>query len=129
MPAHTSAPRSRPPLLLPGLRDDVKVQELHATPLIAAHVKVRSVCVGGREVRSAVLVPARLSLPATSPAPARLAPLLQECIGVAWARHETVGEYMTAALEWLESGGRKDAAALAKQRRVANLAQLRVKRG
>lgn len=47
---------------------------------------------------------------------------------MAWARHETVGEYMSAALEWLESRGTKDAAALARQRRVANLAELRVKR-
>lgn len=41
-----------------GLRSDVKVQELHATPLIAAHVKVGCllVCVWHRLRRSALLV-------------------------------------------------------------------------
>lgn len=47
-----------------------------------------------------------------------------ECLGVAWAVHETVGNYMTAALVWLESRGTADPALLAQQYRVTRLSAL-----
>jgi hypothetical protein len=49
-----------------------------------------------------------------------------ECINIAWAKHETIGEYMTAALIWLESGGTASMARLAQQHRVPRLAALAV---
>ena len=53
-----------------------------------------------------------------------LAAHVWECLGVAWAVHETVGGYTTAALLWLESGGTLDAAELARAHRVQRLADL-----
>jgi hypothetical protein len=58
--------------------------------------------------------------------PHLLAEHIWECINVAWARHETIGEFMAAALAWLESGGRKDIGQLARQLRVERPALLRV---
>ena len=49
-----------------------------------------------------------------------------ECILLAWARHETVGEHMTAALVWLEGGGRQDIGRLVSRYRPARLAALAV---
>lgn len=49
---------------------------------------------------------------------------IMECLGVAWARHETVGEYMAAALAWLESGGAADAGQLAQRLRVKRMSSL-----
>ncbi|PRW50941.1 hypothetical protein C2E21_5329 [Chlorella sorokiniana] len=52
----------------------------------------------------------------------KFAPLLSlhifDCLGVAWARHETIGEYMTAALVWLENGGKVDVGEVAARFRV-----------
>ena len=53
-----------------------------------------------------------------------LSPHIFECLGVAWARHETIGEYMTAALIWLESNGTADINALAAQYRMPRLTEL-----
>lgn len=47
-----------------------------------------------------------------------------ECLGVAWAVHETVGSYMTAALVWLESRGTANPALLAQQYGVPALSAL-----
>lgn len=47
-----------------------------------------------------------------------------ECLGVAWAVHETVGNYMAAGLVWLESRGTADPALLAQQYRVQRLSAL-----
>lgn len=41
-----------------------------------------------------------------------------ECMSLAFGRHETVGEYLTAVLAWLEGGGRGDIAPLARRLRV-----------
>lgn len=49
-------------------------------------------------------------------------PLLQ----VAWGRHETIGEYMTAALVWLENRGQVDIAEVAARFRVPHLTDLQV---
>ncbi|PRW21108.1 multidrug resistance-associated 1 isoform X3 [Chlorella sorokiniana] len=56
--------------------------------------------------------------------PAQLYAHVWECLGVAWAVHETVGTYMTAALVWLESRGTADPALLAAQYRVPRLSAL-----
>lgn len=56
--------------------------------------------------------------------PAMLYAHVWECLGVAWAVHETVGEYMTAALMWLESRGTADPALLAQQHRVPRMSAL-----
>lgn len=48
-----------------------------------------------------------------------------ECLGVAWAVHETVGRFTTAALMWLESGGQADAADLARRFEVQRLVDLK----
>ncbi|PSC71787.1 DNA polymerase kappa [Micractinium conductrix] len=42
-------------------------------------------------------------------------------VSLAWARHETVGDYMTAALLWLEAGGQGDLQALADKHRDISL--------
>lgn len=52
-----------------------------------------------------------------------------ECISLAWGRHETVGEYLTAVLAWLEGGGRRDIAPLARRLRVPFPASLAVPAG
>lgn len=56
--------------------------------------------------------------------PSLLTHHIWECIGLAWGRHETVGEYMTAALLWLEGRGQGDIAALAVKHRVKRPSQL-----
>ena len=45
---------------------------------------------------------------------------------VAWGRHETIGEYMTAALVWLENRGQADIGEVAARFRVPRLADLQV---
>lgn len=49
-----------------------------------------------------------------------------ECVALAWGRHETVGEYLTAVLAWLEGGGRGDIEPLASRLRVLAPASLAV---
>ena len=50
-----------------------------------------------------------------------LAAHVKECVGVAWARHETIGSYMGAALGWLESGGEQGAGGLSPVRDLSAL--------
>ena len=45
---------------------------------------------------------------------------------VAWGRHETVGEYMAAALVWLENQGRVDVGEVAARFRAPRLTDLQV---
>ncbi|KAL4420398.1 hypothetical protein ABPG75_010054 [Micractinium tetrahymenae] len=52
-----------------------------------------------------------------------------ECISLAWGRHETIGEYLTAVLAWLEGGGKGSIGLLARRLRVAFPATLTVPAG
>lgn len=45
---------------------------------------------------------------------------------VAWGRHETVGEYMGAALVWLESGGQVGVGEVAARSRMPHPAALQI---
>lgn len=67
------------------------------------------------------LAPMRLLPAINSVLPARL-----PCLQVAWGRHETIGEYMTAALVWLENRGQVDIGDIARRFHVPRLTDLQV---
>jgi len=68
-----------------------------------------------------------LRTPDFLPAPTPKAPLLQAML-VAQARHDHVCDYLTAALMWLEQGGKVDFGALARRYRVVKPAALTARR-